>query len=247
MAKFCTKCGKPLKDGKPCDCEKNKKEEVNTNNIGENIINILKEIFVTPFDTIKKYSNTNNIKLAFILSGISALVFGLFTYLFMDSLNKGLTEDINELSNALGGSLYSVSNVPFFEPFIIGVITMIAFLFALCLMSRLFMSTVFKSEKRFRDYLSLYGNATSITILTMILACIGCFISYKVGIVIALIGTILYFVSTTQTLLKHYEINKERIPYSLALTITTTYIITFIVLVIAVSTVIANQTSTMYY
>ena len=37
MAKFCTKCGKPLKDGKPCDCEKNKKEEVNTNNIGENI------------------------------------------------------------------------------------------------------------------------------------------------------------------------------------------------------------------
>ena len=27
MAKFCTKCGKPLKDGKPCDCEKNIKED----------------------------------------------------------------------------------------------------------------------------------------------------------------------------------------------------------------------------
>ena len=30
MAKFCTKCGKPLKDGKPCDCEKENKKVVDS-------------------------------------------------------------------------------------------------------------------------------------------------------------------------------------------------------------------------
>ena len=28
MAKFCTKCGKKLVDGQPCDCEKKEKKEV---------------------------------------------------------------------------------------------------------------------------------------------------------------------------------------------------------------------------
>ena len=35
MAKFCTKCGKPLKDGKPCSCsvkEEKVIEEKNENN-----------------------------------------------------------------------------------------------------------------------------------------------------------------------------------------------------------------------
>ena len=47
MAKFCTKCGKPLKDGKPCDCsvkeEKVVKETAeNTNELISNVSDIYK-------------------------------------------------------------------------------------------------------------------------------------------------------------------------------------------------------------
>ena len=122
MAKFCTKCGKPLKDGKPCDCEKKIKEEPVSNNLGENIIDIFKNIFIKPFDTIKRYANKDNTKLALILSGINVLVFGLFIYFFISSFTKGIVNAINSISNSL--SMFSsttvteTASVPFFEFFI---------------------------------------------------------------------------------------------------------------------------------
>ena len=235
MAKFCTKCGKPLIDGKPCNCEKNKNEDIK-----ERIINIFKKIFITPFDTIKEYNNTNNLKLPLILLGINILIFGLFIYLFLYSLNKGIIKNINEISNIFGGNLYTANKVPFFESFLARIIIMITFLFTLCLMSKLFVSIVFKNNKKFKDYLVLYGISTPITIIATIIASIGCFISYKIGIVIALLGTTLYFVSTIQVLLKYYKIDKEKIPYILALTLTATYIITFIVPIITINALIIS-------
>ena len=62
MAKFCTKCGKPLEDGKKCDCEKENKteEQVVENNLVDGSLDIFKRIFVNPLKTVKKYANGNN-------------------------------------------------------------------------------------------------------------------------------------------------------------------------------------------
>ena len=252
MAKFCTKCGKPLKDGKPCDCEKNIKEEITTsNNLGENILNIFKEIFVKPFDTIKKYTNKNNTNLALILSGINILIFGLFIYFFMSSFVRGITNAINNISSSLSmfgaTSISENVNVPFFDMFIIGVIAMAVGLLALALMTKLFAGVIFKNKKTFKEYLTLYGITTPITTVAMIIAIICSFISYKLALIIVLLGAISYFVSITQSLLDIYKINKERAPYIVALTITTTYIITIVVTIIVLSIMIYNQSATMYY
>ena len=69
MAKFCTKCGKKLEDGKPCDCcKKEVKKEVvvesKTNGFDFNecvnsYIEMVKGIFVKPIDTIKTVSYTH--------------------------------------------------------------------------------------------------------------------------------------------------------------------------------------------
>ena len=50
MAKFCTKCGKPLKDGKPCDCEK---ESVSNDNVVGDYLDILKGMFKNPSKVLK--------------------------------------------------------------------------------------------------------------------------------------------------------------------------------------------------
>ena len=65
MAKFCTKCGKKLEDGKTCDCQKNKKVEekvVETTStqidIKESLmdcINVFKKIFTKPVEAIKEF------------------------------------------------------------------------------------------------------------------------------------------------------------------------------------------------
>ena len=36
MAKFCTKCGKPLKDGKPCSCSVKEKKVIEEKNENTN-------------------------------------------------------------------------------------------------------------------------------------------------------------------------------------------------------------------
>ena len=92
MAKFCTKCGKKLEEGKKCSCSKVEvvKEETvtigtNANEIVNSLIDIVKGIFVKPIDTIKKYSDDANMVLGFILIAITSLITGIMGYLFTKS------------------------------------------------------------------------------------------------------------------------------------------------------------------
>lgn len=251
MAKFCTKCGKPLKDGKPCDCEKKIKEEPISNNLGENIIDIFKNIFIKPFDTIKRYTNKDNTKLALILSGINILVFGLFIYFFISSFAKGIVNAINNISSSLSmftsTSVTESINVPFFEFFITGIITMAIFLLALSLMTKLFAGVIFKNKKTVKEYLVLYGITSPINTITTLIAIIFSFISYKLSLIVILIGTVMYFVSISQSLLDIYKVNKERFPYIVAFILTTAYIITIVALVIVLGILIYNQNAALYY
>ena len=77
MAKFCIKCGKPLVDGKPCDCEQQnvKKEEkivYEKNNGSGNLVDEVKDIFVDsvkkPYSTMLKYQE-KDVTLGLILIG----------------------------------------------------------------------------------------------------------------------------------------------------------------------------------
>ena len=61
MAKFCTKCGKEIEEGKTCSCEKEVKRETSKTEIDikESFIdclNIIKKIFVKPFETVEKFA-----------------------------------------------------------------------------------------------------------------------------------------------------------------------------------------------
>ena len=197
------------------------------------------------------YANKDNTKLALILSGINILVFGLFIYFFINSFTKGIVNAINSISSSLSmftsTSVTESINVPFFEFFITGIITMAIFLLALSLMTKLFAGVIFKNKKTVNEYLVLYGITSPINTITTLIAIIFSFISYKLSLIVILIGTVMYFVSISQSLLDIYKVNKERFPYIVAFILTTAYIITIVALVIVLSILIYNQNAALYY
>ena len=135
MAKFCTKCGKKLEDGKPCDCcKKEVKKEVvvesKTNGFDFNecvnsYIEMVKGIFVKPIDTIKKFATSSNFVLGLIALAINCIVSGIFLYCIAK-------ESINLISSFTGGysSLLAMSSsidVPFMKTFLYGILCVIGF------------------------------------------------------------------------------------------------------------------------
>ena len=124
---------------------------------------------------------------------------------------------------------------------------MAIFLLALSLMTKLFAGVIFKNKKTVKEYLVLYGITSPINTITTLIAIIFSFISYKLSLIVILIGTVMYFVSISQSLLDIYKVNKERFPYIVAFILTTAYIITIVALVIVLSILIYNQNAALYY
>lgn len=84
MAKFCTKCGKELKEGKACDCSSSK---ANTNTsanaidfkeCGNDCLSLVKGIFVKPVETIKDFVVESKLISAIIMIVVAALSAGLY-------------------------------------------------------------------------------------------------------------------------------------------------------------------------
>ncbi len=221
MAKFCTKCGKPLEDGKKCDCEKETKNEEQSveNNLVDGSLDIFKNIFVNPLKTVKKYVHTENLTLSLILSLINVIVFGLFFYFLLNSFVKGA------VSSIIGISLSSSTNIDFMKTFFAGIVGMALGLLLIAAITTLFASVIFKGKGSFKDYLTLTGVITPISTGALIVAIICSFISYKLALAVAFIGAIIYFVTFVQSMIDIYKVNKERISYIVAITIASTYII----------------------
>ena len=108
MAKFCTKCGKPLQDGKPCSCTTKKEkeiavkmqvdedeEEIDESKVGsmlDDFMVVIKGMFKKPVNTIEKNLNVKNYNLALVSIVINLVLFGLLGDVFKGS-NEGPEQD----------------------------------------------------------------------------------------------------------------------------------------------------------
>lgn len=262
MAKFCTKCGKPLKEGEVCDCQKTTtKEEECSSSIVENIKDILKNIIKKPATTIEKYSKQKNLKFAFLLIVINAVIFGLFTYCFSNNVIKSITKDVNSTINTMNtiGSAFSQSSsidsigtvnnfeLPFGNLFISGTIGMILAFIILALILKLIVGVIFKNKKQVSEYLTLVGVSSVISSITTLAALLLSFLSYKLAYIVLLFGTVFYFVNVTQNLLKAKKANEERLSYMISTTLIITYAVAIFVYLLVVSIFIASSMRGMYY
>lgn len=190
MAKFCIHCGKKLKDGEVCDCMAN--VQVQTNDLGTNLIDVLKGMFMKPIDTIKSYTDEKHFNLALVLVGILSLS----TALFMMSLIKNVAE---MATSSMGGlTLYAMtsvsSQIPYLQIFFIGLISVIAFAFIYTGLLYLVNSVMFKGERSFKKVFTMYGVNSVVTSATLLVTAIFMFINVFLGLLVLVLGSMLNMV-----------------------------------------------------
>lgn len=212
MAKFCTNCGKELKDGKPCDCQKNVTPE---GNLGENLIDAFKGMFTKPVDTIKTYTNDKSFGMSMILVGIMSVLVGLLTMsllknfmeVFMDSITSGLY-------------YYSTIDIPYAQGFFIAAIATFALSFIFTGLLYLVNTSMFKGKGSFKEIYSLYGTTSIITSAAVAIATILLFVNGAVAIIVFALGSLLNLVYLIKglNLIGPKDENKHGYIYTIAIT-----------------------------
>ena len=225
MAKFCTKCGKPLKDGKPCDCEKNIKEDTsNVNNIMDNCLSILKGMFKNPSKTLKEEANEDNFNLSLISIIINAIVFGLTIHFLISNIfsKAGLNLDniTNSLSNAsnqltaLGINLNINTNFGLTS----GVLMLVMSIVIIGLLY-LMHSVIFKKTINYKEIVSLVGISELFFTLGLLITFIISFISPLLALLILILIALYFIVNINQGIIEITSLNNNQIIYTIAVSI----------------------------
>ena len=124
--RFCTKCGKELKEGEVCDCTANETVSAGTSSInGDAIVNTGKDIWHTilnvfkkPFTTVSEEANSKSSNKSIILIIILAISFALYLMATFSSVAKGVESAANSLWSYSSTSV----DVPYFQIFIYGIL-----------------------------------------------------------------------------------------------------------------------------
>lgn len=215
MAKFCTNCGKPLEEGKVCDCKKNaeKKEiEQSANSIVEDyfhtFLEIVKGIFTKPVTTIKEYSTKENFGFACIALLVNAIISGLFMYCYVK-------EGTNAVGSIFGyGSLVTANiNVSFVEILLQGMLFMLVGFVVSAGMIYLLAGPLFKSNMDFKKVISLTGVCSIFTLITTLIAIIFVFISMKLATILLLVAGAFYFTYLYHGMTEISNLDKNKMAY----------------------------------
>ena len=243
MAKFCTKCGKPLQDGKTCDCSLKEEKVVeekneNTNELVDSVSDIYKNTLKKPYETMEKHKEKNT-KLSLILILINAIVFGISGYFLITNTYSGIIKDLATKFQSMVSILQlDVSamtaslQLPFFRVFILFAIIIILNYVFLALMSKLFVGKIFKGKGTFSDYLSVIALATPLSTFLMLASIICSFVFYKLALIFSIISVLAFIVMLVTGYVDLLKAKEEKLGYSVCLSLITTFVLDIIALII---------------
>ncbi len=213
MAKFCTKCGKELKDGVCPNCKGEKKVETTSNNeIVDNLLSVLKGTFTVPVETVKSFTSSDNLVLGIIFMALCAASAGIFTYVLVD-------EFLSTVSGMFGmGSLLSMPGssveVPFGDVFIRIFAYTAIYLLVVAAMMFVMVKSVFKEETDIKETISLVGNTSVGMIVFFLVAALGIKIKFVLGVVIAAIGLLFSMITLTAGSTETISLKKDKMVYA---------------------------------
>lgn len=216
MAKFCTNCGKKLEDGKPCDCQKNKKDVVeaevvktSANDYVNDYIEALKGIFTKPVDTMKKYAKSSKFLISLIMLGINAIISALFVYLFAKE-SVGLVASLSGYGSLMKG--YSI-DIPV-KVYFLAFLTMAVFFFCLGGLLHFVNSVIMKKDSDFKEIMSLIGVNSVFTTITTIIAIIALYINVWVAVIILAIAGVIFLLNIYHGYTMISNIDKNKMAYA---------------------------------
>lgn len=230
MAKFCTKCGKELKDGEKCDClEKATKTEKiisddtkkDVENLFNNLISTLKEYVKAPVDTIN-----DNIKASkFNLAIAFVVIFGIIGGLYILSIVK------ESFSTVMGYiPMIQQTEPEYIKIFLYALIGLVGLIFLESAVAYLISNKVLKSDISFKKTFAVYGFSTITLSILLLAGTVLNLISLKTaGISLgAAVMLFHYYVNIIAT--KHFGVDKNRVQYViLATSLISTYILGFVI------------------
>lgn len=219
MAKFCTKCGKALKEGEVCSCSKEEKTVAASSSNGgafDDFGEIAKGTFTNPVTTIKKFSTDSNIIVALILLGACAVFMGIFTYVLCDEI----VDSIASLFGALSGSASLLTggvnaDVSFASVFLKVFIYTAIYFVVLAAMLLLMTKAIFKGETSFKKILTIIGLSSGVMVCVLLLGTLFLKISIGLGLVIFIAGLIHSLIVLTAGSMEALEVKKDKMAYSL--------------------------------
>lgn len=212
MAKYCTKCGKKLEEGKTCDCEKETKKEEKeaTTDMLNDYVDALKGIITKPVDTMKKYTKRSKFNLALIMLIINVIVSGLFVYLFIKEFANLFTSSLSSLT---AGLTMQSAEIPI-SVFFYSVLLMALYYLAFAGFLHLICGPIMKKESDFKEVVGLMGVNAVFTTVTNLIALLFIFISVPVAIIILLLGGIIFLFNIYRGFTEISKVDKNKMTYA---------------------------------
>ena len=185
MAKFCTKCGKALEEGKPCTCSQ---KEVTSGSLFTECVEIVKNFIKKPIDTLEENIDDSKTNHALVMIGINAIAVGLFILVLVKQLLGNITALISPYA-ALG--LGTKMEIPYVKIFFIAAIVTIVVVLLIALGSYLLSAKLFKSETSMKKMITLFGFSSIISSVSLLVAAILSFINIYIGLFVYMAGSLL--------------------------------------------------------
>ena len=215
MAKFCTRCGKPLEEGEVCDCSSTQ-NKTNTSNTTpavdfNDFVNIIKGIFTKPADTVKEYSKSEKGLIGIIAILINCIVSGLFFYFLCD---KAFGSYMTLLGGGYGSLLSGAYSIPFGKIFFMGFLFLL-FWFAVCgLCLFIIANPILKDKMDIKSAFALVGVCSVFTTITTLVAWLFLYIKVWIAIAILLVAAGFYLTYLYQGLSDITKIEKNKLAYT---------------------------------
>ncbi len=230
MAKFCTKCGSELVDGKCPKCKEEKTKTVETVEVEAvdvkqsfmDCLNVFKKIVTKPFEAIKEFVTENKYVAGIIMIVCTAIATGIYkiaTLKNMYSANSASRFNANDLGDLFsaalsGGSLSSFAKPDYFKEFMTTFAYSLVEYAALVFIGYLVITKLFKGNATIKHMLTAVGISLSLVLVANLVNSIIIFID---GEAIGYIRTyVMTFASIFSTLILYEgvksvaEIDKEK-------------------------------------
>lgn len=220
MANFCTKCGKPLVDGQPCDCSL---EEAATPNFFQTVFGIIK----APVDGFLEAVENENSKNGLILMGIEALLTGLYLYI---TAQKIVSATMSGVSGLLGSSVNSqipsVGGLMFNGMLIAAITSLVISGLVMGLMK-----TMAKEEINWLQSCQITGLRSIGCSMGLIFAILGIITGlYQFSIIALVLGMVLGYLYFIIGMYAYAETEKNMMPYIILIIMIISTIVSYFVL-----------------
>ena len=215
MAKFCTKCGRPLKEGEVSECantqEKVEVSKPTTNSVDikesfMDCLNVFKNILTKPFEAMKEFVTENKYISGIIMIIVAALSTGIYKLATLKSASNQVESSLGGWGDLLNSFTGGSAKPDYFKEFLTETVTNLAQYAVLVLLGYLIISKLMNGKATWKHMVNAVGISLSLVICANLINSILVFIDGN--FIIHLIGYVSSFASVFSVLLLYGAIQE---------------------------------------